>query len=202
MKKSLGQAPLFKVLLPFLAGILLAILFLPQTQYLLFAILFIAGGVSLVIIIKTGLNKHFSFSVINGIALFLILAGVSILDVFLHSAELRPDFFSKRLKYHDSVLVKITEPLQEKDNIMKGKAAIVAVGHSANLNKTSGNLLVYFEKDSGAAYPGYGDLVWIANTISPLEPPKNPGEFDYRQYMAYQDIYHSSGAYISVGTID
>ena len=37
----------------------------------------------------------------------------------------------------------------------------------------------------------YGDELQLFGVVSPNEPPRNPGEFDMRDYLARRDIYHA-----------
>lgn len=36
----------------------------------------------------------------------------------------------------------------------------------------------------------YGDELQLFGVASPIEPPRNPGEFDMRDYLARRDVYH------------
>ncbi len=48
-----------------------------------------------------------------------------------------------------------------------------------------------------ARWPGtpvYGDELQLFGVIQPVPPPRNPGEFDLRAYLARHDIYHSLGS--------
>ncbi len=38
--------------------------------------------------------------------------------------------------------------------------------------------------------PRYGDVLLVAATPLPVEPPRNPAEFDYRRYLRFQNIFH------------
>lgn len=62
-------------------------------------------------------------------------------------------------------------------------------GIPARWQPLRGRVIVYLDKQAGPM-PGYGE-VWLVNgPPRPIDPPLNPGEFDYRQYLAYRGIYH------------
>jgi len=60
------------------------------------------------------------------------------------------------------------------------------IGHWQPL---SGRVIVYVDKGIGRL-PRYGE-VWLVNSAPrPIDPPLNPGEFDYKSYLRYKGIYH------------
>jgi competence protein ComEC len=42
----------------------------------------------------------------------------------------------------------------------------------------------------GVAVPRYGEVWLVRGQPAPAKAPLNPGEFDYRRYLAYHQIYH------------
>jgi competence protein ComEC len=192
MKKALGQAPLFKVLLPMLAGIILAIQVIPVQFLLTVSAVVFGAGLLLFLTFRFLIKDRFRYQILPGIAMALIITSIGIANIFIHRTDQRPDFFGKNLKYHDSILVKVAEPLLQKDNYFKARCEVMASGHAKALKPASGSVLLYFEKDSTTNYPAYGDILWIQNNVNPIEAPGNAWEFDYRQYMAYQNIYYSA----------
>lgn len=59
--------------------------------------------------------------------------------------------------------------------------------------KTTGQIYLYVRK--GPKQMSYGDIVRVKGAFFPVPPPKNPNEFDYKKYLARQDIY--SHAFVS-----
>ncbi|ADB37965.1 ComEC/Rec2 family competence protein [Spirosoma linguale] len=53
----------------------------------------------------------------------------------------------------------------------------------------SGRVIVYLDK-AGQPMPNYGEVWLVAGSPRPIDPPLNPGEFDYKQYLSYRNIYH------------
>ncbi len=56
-------------------------------------------------------------------------------------------------------------------------------------------LLCYVEADSLSLKLEYGQSLVFQSFINPIEPPKNPHQFDYKQFLGYNKIYHQ--AYLS-----
>lgn len=60
---------------------------------------------------------------------------------------------------------------------------------TAGWHPVSGRVIVYLDKAAGAM-PRYGEVWLVSGSPRPIDPPLNPGEFDYRQYLSYRNIYH------------
>jgi competence protein ComEC len=67
--------------------------------------------------------------------------------------------------------------------IQKGKAT-----------RSSGTLLIAI-KDELATNLFYGEELLIPASYSPVEPPYNPGEFNYKRYLANKNVYHQAFLY-------
>lgn len=59
-----------------------------------------------------------------------------------------------------------------------------------DLQKVSGNIMVYVAKDSMAKTLQYGDRIIFSETPSLVSGPGNPHEFNYASYLATKGIYH------------
>ncbi|WP_375436610.1 ComEC/Rec2 family competence protein [uncultured Hymenobacter sp.] len=53
-----------------------------------------------------------------------------------------------------------------------------------------GGIRVSVPRDSGLVAPLYGDVWLVRGGPAPSKAPLNPGEFDYRRYLAYHQVYH------------
>jgi competence protein ComEC len=53
----------------------------------------------------------------------------------------------------------------------------------------SGRVIVYLDKAS-QVMPRYGEVWLVAGPPRPIDPPLNPGEFNYKRYLSYRNIYH------------
>jgi len=61
-----------------------------------------------------------------------------------------------------------------------------------SLKPGSGRLLLLLEPSPKSDSIRYGDRLGIQAVIRPVQPPLNPKAFDYRQYLARQNIHHSA----------
>ncbi len=214
MKAPGSYVPLLKVLLPFAAGTLIAINLLNGSTQLPIAVILI--GVVITFLVFSYIIRKFTLKDLQKRAfhtyhyrwtkgVILLMAGIAlgISNVWLHTANLKPDFFSNALKPKDYLLGTIIIPIQDKGNSFRTIARIDAEGSVSEMHSTEGKLLIYFEKDSIKKLPEYGDQILIKNVINPIKSTGILGEFDMGKYMSNQGIYHSaflkSSDWISTG---
>jgi len=94
------------------------------------------------------------------------------------------------------LLVYISEPGQMRKNSIKCKATVLEVMQQGKPITVDGNLLIYFEKDSAILSKlKYGTRLLIKNTSQEIKGPQNPYEFNYKRYLAFNQIYRQ--AYIT-----
>lgn len=83
---------------------------------------------------------------------------------------------------------------QEKTNTWAFPLRLIASSDGDSLRKATGLVQIYLRKDAPAdsllEKLRYGAVVWIHGTPAPIKPLRNPGGFDFRQYMARKHIYH------------
>ncbi|WP_080056595.1 ComEC/Rec2 family competence protein [Spirosoma aerolatum] len=53
----------------------------------------------------------------------------------------------------------------------------------------SGRVIVYLDK-AGQPLPTYGEVWVVSGPPRPIDPPLNPGEFNYKRYLSYRNIGH------------
>ncbi|OCX53961.1 hypothetical protein BEL04_06690 [Mucilaginibacter sp. PPCGB 2223] len=71
---------------------------------------------------------------------------------------------------------------------------------SAAVKPVTGRLMISVRVDSASKNSfNYGDELLIPASYTPVEPPLNPAGFNYRAYLAHQNIYHQ--AYLSAGQV-
>lgn len=56
--------------------------------------------------------------------------------------------------------------------------------------EASGNIYLYVPK-SDSIQLQYGESILVYGKPSLLNPPQNPGEFDYKRFLTFQNIYHT-----------
>jgi competence protein ComEC len=123
--------------------------------------------------------------------------------------------FWKSEKHDEAHLLHInTDEIEAFEAILinAGKATEKTHGFKAKINQVflngewqdfQGKSMLYFQKDSLSKALQYGDQLLIKSSLSELEPPKNPLEFNYKRFLGFDQIYHqqyvSSGKWLKSG---
>lgn len=132
--------------------------------------------------------------------------GAAILSVFFLGGALHAFLFNEKndplhfmyAKPFEFYYGKINDGFEETPKFRKTTVRVRMVMTSDGWTKARGTVQVYFPKNSAFRY---GDFVLIKGPPNNVSPPANPGEFDYRQYLSRQNIFHThfirsgSGAY-------
>jgi competence protein ComEC len=85
--------------------------------------------------------------------------------------------------------VVVTTHPQERERSWKFEADVEKV-KTTEWMKASGKIMLYLSKDSTICPFGYGDVLIIRGSPLPVPAPGNPGEFDYKTFLAYKNIFH------------
>lgn len=184
------EVPMLRLLLPLIAGILIAI----YTQFFLgsmLVMLWIALPVFIFIKSYAPLQTTYSYRWLFGVILTLFwgLCGYELTLQNTHHKQL--DFFANHLTDSSLVVLQVNESLVEKEKTYKAEVKVKQVINTARFS-TIGKAIVYFQKDSLTPNLQYGDVLLVNNKFREIAAPKNPYEFDYKQYMQHQNIYHQA----------
>jgi competence protein ComEC len=189
---SKGEIPFTRLLLPFVAGLCLAAFF-PLAGY--DKMLLPVFGVLMVLFI--GLNLSYQkFNIykhrwLGGLLIhaMLLAAGVYCFDA--NSEIKREDHFSK-IKSRYLIATVSSEP-KLNGQTLKFAARVEESYQNKQIKTVRGHLLVSVKTDS-TFKPAlqYGDRLLIPANYTAIEPPLNPAEFNYKSYMAHQNIYQQA----------
>jgi len=188
-----GEIPVVILLLPFIAGVELGLNF--------------SGGIDLTWLSITLFITTFTFIILNIfyrrfdlyrkrwlggvlIAPILLLAGwiCAISCIELNNSH----HFSKIPA--QCLVVRVNSEPTLKNGTVRFTADVEEVVNSGRKLRASGTLLVTI-KDSSANKLNYGDELLIAAKYNTVEPPLNPAEFNYKQYLADKNIYYQAFLY-------
>ena len=180
--------PMVRILLPFMAGIIVC-LSLSSTEIIPFTIwislLLLSLGAGFIPAITKLKSLNWLFGLV--LSFFLYVCGYN--AVILNKEILSPDHFSQN-QVQGSFIARVSEPLQEKDHSYKTILEIEGIRKGNDIIEAKGKILTYFAKDSLKKPPTNGSLIAITGAIQEISPAQNPGSFDYRKYMASNNVYH------------
>ncbi len=90
------------------------------------------------------------------------------------------------------LLVTLIEPVSVKPNSIQLITKVEMYMQHYVVERTTGRLMIYLEKDSLASTLQYGDQLIIESEYQKLMPAVNPHAFDYSRHLSRKNIYHST----------
>lgn len=117
---------------------------------------------------------------------FLFVAGF--LRLQQHREDNQPDHLlsiNSEIIAYKAKVVKEPDPKAKSINL---KVEVLEV-LTEEWTKASGKVNVYVDQAKGAEIV-FGDILLIKGSPNLSEGPKNPGEFDFRNYLVYNNIFH------------
>jgi competence protein ComEC len=125
-----------------------------------------------------------------GCDIFLFCLGS--LLVFQTDIRNHGDYFARKLNNNGKtqLLVKVNDLPVEKEKYFKCEVEVKGVKTDSTFEAAEGNVIVYLKKPL-AKMPQCGQKMLLVAELKEIDPPKNPFEFDYRQYMGFKQVRHS-----------
>jgi competence protein ComEC len=185
-----GEIPVVILLLPFLLGIGLGLgLFSGANSTGLIVAFFIISIVFIALNLnyrRLNLHKH---RWMGGGLISLILFIFGLISITEYNELNHHDHFSKaRAQYF---VVKINNEPNVKNGLIRFTADVIESVSNGKKSAASGTLLIA-TKDTNAAKLYYGDELLIPAKYNPVDPPFNPAEFNYKKYLANQNIWYQA----------
>lgn len=180
------ESPFIRLIIPLVAGITcqwywpVSVLFL----WLLFAFSIITRW----LFSAQRLSRQYHAQWLNGACLHATLLATGGLLLFYNDIRHQKTSITRQYTAGKVILVTIEEPLSEKDQSCKIIASVQAVLFNHSINKASGKILLYFQKDSTIQSLHYGKQLLLFKALQPVKNTGNPGCFDYQRYCTFQGI--------------
>ncbi len=83
----------------------------------------------------------------------------------------------------------VTSPVNDRTNHLRYEFQLDQVISRDSIIAADGKIYLYVKKDSTTSPLSYGDKVYVSGNYFPISAPGNPGEFNYKKYLARQNIY-------------
>jgi competence protein ComEC len=193
MRNFWGKYPAIRLLIPFIAGIILHIL-LPGC-WLVASVVFavcVVVVIAFVLLKKIWLSTGIFFA--SGIAPLMAVVAIAYLLTFLHTEIYYPHHFSKQIQEGDFVVAMIDQPLVEKQKSLRGILCVQQLVNEKKAIAATGKISVSFLKDSASEKLRYGDVILLKAKFTAIDAPQNPAQFNYREYMSFHNIWHQTFA--------
>jgi competence protein ComEC len=176
--------PFLRFLTPFALGIVVAWYW--QLSFINAVAIF--GLALLFACIYYVLRKKAGSSWLFGTALSCLMISLAISLVQIKQPSFKADWFGHFYKEKDVVVIRLLEPLSEKEKSFKALAEFISLKNEKGQNSVSGKLMLYFRKDSLLPVLQCGSII-ITNKFIPLiQNAGNPGGFDYKRYTMFNGI--------------
>lgn len=188
-----GEIPFFILILPFLAGIGLGFnLSAGGYEPFLYAALFLVTA-AFIFLNQTYKRYHiYKHRWLGGLLLHTLLFVLGWIVITDYTEINSKDHFSKMPA--DYLVVKISNEPKLTGDLLRFTATVEENVFNHKRTGSSGTLLITI-KDSAAKALYYGDELLILAAYHPIDPPYNPAEFNYKKYLANQNIYYQAFLY-------
>lgn len=177
---------MLRLVLPLMAGIVVQ--YYLQLSLLFACIVLSVAALIALVFYFLPFNKKFSLSWLNGTAVHLALVGVGMFACFLQNIGNNKNWIGNHLQEMKAVTVAIQEPLVEKAKSYKALATAQQYFNGNEWKPCTGNVLLYFKKDSIIPGLTYGSQIVVAKPLQNIVNAGNPGGFNYRQFCLFQQI--------------
>jgi competence protein ComEC len=181
-----------RILFPFLIGISL-FYFFPTSSCSQFLEMVMILCLSSIIIINITYKKFkaYRYRGATGALIFILFFNLGGLLCLRNNETLRENYFAN--KQYDYLKVWVKDEPEKSNHILRFKAAVISGYQKDQQIKLSGQLLLAVRLDSlSPVKVRYGDEIMISAKCVEVEPPYNPAEFDFKTWLANQNIYHQA----------
>lgn len=192
--KVWNQAPLVRLLLPFLVGIVLAVYFPVQLHTILvFASCLFVVIAAIVLIPKfnTVYRRSFLFGLLLNTSLIIFAYQLTL----FHTQKYSPNHFSNYCSENNIVYARLADSYIEKEKSLKVVVEVLAVRDGNEWRRSKGKAMLHFKKNDAALNLKYGDELIIQTQFKEVPAPQNPGEFNYKRFLSFHNIWQQ--AYVS-----
>jgi competence protein ComEC len=156
----------------------------------------LVGGVSLLLtgFLLKSRQPYRPIRVASGIGAFLLLVALGWLVTYLRTGSNQPDSMLNGTAMPADTLLRGYEGVVAAQPEERAKTYRVELAVRRGLvahrwQPMSGRVLVYLDK-ANQSMPRYGEVWLVAGTPRLIDPPLNPGEFNYKRHLSYRGIYH------------
>lgn len=188
-----GHIPFVRLLLALLAGVILARFVVPQQTAYRVAWVMLALAVMAFIIIKWFTRlRHYRYYGLLGFLALLTVGAIGFIRTWQPHPAIDGAHFSR---HKANVLLGYVadEPIVRGDRV-RFPFRVTGIYGVEGLKRTSGKLMVTVAgMDSRSLLSlAYGDEFILSANYQDVRPPYNPGELDYKRFLANKHIWHQA----------
>jgi competence protein ComEC len=184
-EKFLHQTPFFRIVIPFIIGILFQINFPILSGVIIFIIAILLLTITIFSVFK--LTRNYSLNKLWGVllSLMLLFSGMQLVNFKVHN---KFDFN----KNEQTFVATIIEQPKETEKSVKTILSVSTLKDSLSWQKRNAQVVCYFQKDSNTLQLNFGDQIIATAFVNEIKNSGNPFEFDYKKYLKYKGIYYQT----------
>lgn len=193
MRSIWNNIPLIRISIPLIAGVALGV-------YCLNAVTLSVVGVSVAVMVLCLLllaviqlqntNRQYRWRLVSGGAAMVLLFTLGWLLTWLNTDTNYSSHFKNYIYGQPVLTVRIIQPPVQKEKTLAAVAEVTAIHNRDSTTYTTGKILLYILRSAKPVNLHYGDVVTLTGKVEEFAAPKNPGEFNFKRYQAYHNIYH------------
>ncbi len=184
---NFNKYPFFRILFPFGLGIYTA------TNWHLTAytseIILIIAGLTLSFFLQILLNKSYSLRWLVGANVILLMTVAGALNVIANEANQKKSNLPELNASDGPFIARIIDMPVEREATIKATLEWIAFDTGDSILRVNEKVLAYFQKVPNIHPLSYGDIISFSTNPKTIEPPKNPGQFDYKRYLRGKAIH-------------
>lgn len=180
--------PFVRYVAALISGIVLYVA-LPAAVWLPVGAGLTGAGLWLMPLIQSARRTLKPVSIQAGAGALLLLAAAGWITAYSHTATNRPDAISHLVALPDAYEAVVDNLPEERAKTYRVELALRRGRVGARFLPVSGRVIVYLDK-TGQVVPRYGEVWLVSGAPRPIDPPLNPGEFNYQRFLSYKGIYH------------
>lgn len=182
-----------------LAGIYFPSLIRPESLTVFLVILSLVYGIVHRALIRTVALRIIS----GGVGLsFIWLAGYGV--VWLRDESHRENALIHHTQPVQAFRVRLISAAEKREHSWRRTGEVESIKSGNGWMVCSGKILLYWPLSERTDTLVYGDQILVKGNPQPIEGPQNPNEFNYRQFLARQNIFHQhhvrQGAWVRTET--
>ncbi len=133
--------------------------------------------------IRNRIVQHSYFFIIA----FLTFISIGMASIILKDSRFQKNYYAHYLsKTENAAILKIDKILKSNTYYYRYYADVTFL----NSQKTQGKVLLNIGKDSSEVQLNIDDHIYVVSSFNSVKKPLNPYQFNYKNYLAKQQIYH------------
>jgi len=187
--QSFNHYPLVRLIFPLLIGIVIA--FQTNSSHHIPLYVFLFFLIAFIFFIFFQKKFSYSFRWAGGVLINILFVLFGYEIALQKNVQNNPEFFGHYISNNQYAIANVISNCENKQNAYKFVVQIEKTNNLKWLN-TFGKALIYLKKEGCHDIPQVGDKIIIKTNFNEISPPQNPHEFDFKKYLALNNIYYQS----------